>query len=185
MTGVQTCALPISFLGVNFDFDERESDEFDSECGDEISVDEGEDSNFGFENIYSSGDSVNNSAKIARVCIKTGEMGGKKNSKNEIRNDCEVAKSADQSGTAAVVTEFLFRLFPGRSIFIKKKNLLGIVSVQHRYLSMFAASTVTQTRTIRFFNLLSLILTSIFADTVFFGIFFPAHSTCTSMTNKV
>ena len=174
-----------TFLGVNFDFDVNDSDEFDSECGDENRIHESGNSNFGFDNIYGGDTSANNSAKLARASIKTGLMGDKRNSKNGISNYSEKAKSAHQFGTAAVVTEFLFKLFPGRSIFIKKKNLWGIVGVQHRYLSMFAASTVSQTRTIRFFNAFSMILTSIFADTVFFGIFFPAHSTCTSMTNKV
>ena len=174
-----------TFLGVNFDFDVNDSDEFDSECGDENRIHESGNSNFGFDNIYGGDTSANNSAKVARASIKTGLMGDKRNSKNGISNYSEEAKSAHQFGTAAVVTEFLFKLFPGRSIFIKKKNLWGIVGVQHRYLSMFAASTVSQTRTIRFFNAFSMILTSIFADTVFFGIFYPAHSTCSSMTNKV
>ena len=160
-----------TFLGVNFDFDEIESNEFDSDCGDDNSSDEGEESNFDFVNIYSGGNSVKISEKVY--------------SKVGIILNSEEAKLAEQFGTAAVVTEFLFKLFPGRSIFIKEKNLLGIMCVQHKYISMFAASTVTQTRTIRFFNVLSFVLTSIFADTVFFGIFYPVHSACTSKHDKV
>ena len=174
-----------TFLGVNFDFDEMESNEFDSECGDANSVEEVEETNFGFENIYSDGNSVNLSAKVARFGKQTGRTEDSRDSGNGKINNPEEAKSAKQFRTAAVVAEFLFKLYPGRSIFIKKRNLWGIVGVQHKYLTMFAASTVTQTRTIRFFNVLSLILTSIFADTVFFGIFYPAHSACTSMTDKV
>ena len=175
-----------TFLGVNFDFDEMESNEFDSECGDANSVEEVEETNFGFENIYGDGNSVNLSGIVACVEKQTRRTEDSRDSRNgKSNNNNEEAKSAEQFGRAAVVTEFLFKLYPGRTIFINKKNLWGIVGVQHRYLSMFVASTVTTTRTIRFFNVLSLILTSIFADTVFFGIFYPAHSACTSMTDKV
>ena len=87
--------------------------------------------------------------------------------------------------TTAIVTEFMFKLFPGRSIFIKKKNLWGIVGVQHKYFPMFAAFTVTQTRTIQFLNVLSFLLTKIFSATVFFGIFYPAHSVSDFMTDQV
>ena len=174
-----------TFLGVNFDFDEGDSDEFDSDCGDANSVNENEETNFGFENIYSDGNSVNTSGVAARVGKQTGHAEDNRDSRKGKSNNPEKTKSAEQFGTAAVVTEFLFKLYPGRSIFIKEKNLWGIVCIQHKHLSMFAASTVSQTRTIRFFNVLSLVLTSVFADTVFFGIFYPTHSACSSMTDKV
>ena len=87
--------------------------------------------------------------------------------------------------TTAIVTEFLHKLFPGRSIFMKKSNVVEIVSVHHDYFSMFIGSTQSRTRLIRFCNLIALLLTSIFADTVFFGIFFPHDSTCTQQTDKV
>ena len=90
-----------------------------------------------------------------------------------------------QFGPKAVVTQFLCRLFPGSSIFIKRKNAFDIIRVHHNYFSMFVSSAVSQSRTIRFLDLVSLILTSIFADTIFFGIFYPIASTCTSMTSKV
>ena len=170
-----------TFLGVNFDFDEIESNEFDSDCDDDKSSNEGEVSGFVFENIYGGGNSVHKVEKT-RFGIKHRHT---KNSGNGRSNNADEAKLAEQVRTTAIVTEFMFKLFPGRSIFIKKKNLWGIVAVQHKYLSMFAASTVTQTRTIQFLNVLSLILTTIFADTVFFGIFSPQNSGCSSMTDKV
>ena len=173
-----------NFLGVKFDFDDRESDEFDSECGDAISVNEGEDSNFGYENIYGGGNSLQIVEK-ARVGIKDWHTAGKRNSEKGRSNNSEEAKLAEKVRTTAIVTEFMFKLFPGRSIFVQKKNLWGIVAVHHKFLSMFSASTVTQTRTIRFFNVLSLILTQIFASTVFFRIYYPPDSGCSSMTNKV
>ena len=174
-----------TFLGVKFDFDEIESNEFDSDCDDDKSINEGEESNFLFESIHKSSNSANRPQKVPQIGKSTGRTESNTDSTNRKSDNSEEAKVAEQFGTAAVVTEFLFKLFPGRSIFIKKKNLWGIVGVQHRYLSMFAASTVTHSRTIRFFNVLSLVLASIFADTIFFGIYFPVDSACPSMTDKV
>ena len=96
--------------------------------------------------------------------------------------------SKDNTGqfmTVAVVTEFVHYLFPGKSIFGKKTNIFGIIAVYHDYFSMLAGSTLGQSRTIRFLHLTSAVLTVIFVDTVFFGIYFPGNSTCTLMTDKV
>ena len=87
--------------------------------------------------------------------------------------------------TAAMVTEFAHNLFPSGSIFSKKRNIFETISVHHDYFAMFAGSTLNQSRTIRFLHLVAIILTSMFVDTVFFGIYFPGNSTCTSMDNKV
>ena len=87
--------------------------------------------------------------------------------------------------TAAVVTEFLHKLFPGRAIFSKKRNALGIICIHHNYIAMFVGSPLTQTRTMRFLDLVSLVLTSLFADTVFFGVFYPSDATCISYKDKV
>ena len=176
-----------TFLGVKFDFDEIGINEFDSDCGDDRSINEGEESNFMFESIYKSksSKSAKRPQKVSQIGKSTGRTERNAYSKNGKSDNFEEAKLAEQFGTAAVVTEFVFKLFPGRSIFIKKKNMWGIVGVQHRYLSMFAASTVTHSRIIRFFNVLSLVLASIFADTIFFGIYFPVDSACPSMTDKV
>ena len=174
-----------TFLGVNFDFDEIESNEFDSDCSDDISTNEGEKSDFLFENMNSSSNSVERPEEVPRVRKNTLRADCNEDSNNGMSSNFEEAKLAEQFGTAAVVTEFLYKLFPGRSIFIREKNLWGIVGVQHTYFTMFAASTVTQTRTVRFFHVLSLVLASVFADTVFFGIYYPVDSACTFMTDKV
>ena len=105
-----------TFLGINFDFDEIGTNEFDSDCGDDIIIDKGVENNFYSESIYSNGDSVNKPKKVPPI-------ENNEDSKNGMSNNSEEAKLAEQFGTAAVVTEFLFKLFPGRSIFIKEKNL--------------------------------------------------------------
>ena len=87
--------------------------------------------------------------------------------------------------TMAVVTEFVHYLFPGSSIIAKKRSIFGIIAVYHDYFAMLAGSTLNQSRTIRFLHLVSIVLTLIFVDTVFFGIYFPGNSTCTLMTDKV
>ena len=85
----------------------------------------------------------------------------------------------------ALIMEFLHRLFPGRSIFVKKRNIMKILSLNHDYCKMFSSSSMTHTRTIRFLNLVCVVLVAIFIDTVFFGIYFPPPATCTVLTDKV
>ena len=50
---------------------------------------------------------------------------------------------------------------------------------------MFAGADLTKSRTIRFIDIISLVLASIFADTVFFGIYFPSDSSCEVLKEKV
>ena len=94
-------------------------------------------------------------------------------------------KNVGQHATAAVVTEFASNLFPSGSIFKKKWNTVNSIFVYHDYFAMFAGSKLNRSRTIRFLHLVALVLTSIFVDTVFFGIYFPGNSTCSLMTDKV
>ena len=94
-------------------------------------------------------------------------------------------KNVGQHATSAVVTEFASNLFPSGSIFKKKWNTINSIFVHHNYFAMFAGSKLNQSRTIRFLHLVALVLTSIFVDTVFFGIYFPGNSTCSLMTDKV
>ena len=105
---------------------------------------------------------------------------------SSIGGDCNISKdNTGKFSTVAVVTEFVHYLFPGSSIFTKKRNIFGIIAVYHDYFAMLAGSTLNQSRTIRFLHLVSIVLTLIFVDTVFFGIYFPGNSTCTLMTDKV
>ena len=99
--------------------------------------------------------------------------------------DVEEDSKTGRFSTVAVVAEFAHYLFPGSSIFTKKRNIFGIIAVYHDYFAMLAGSTLNQSRTIRFLHLVSIVLTLIFVDTVFFGIYFPGNPTCTLMTDKV
>ena len=85
----------------------------------------------------------------------------------------------------ALIMEFLHRLFPGRSIFIKRGNIMKIVSLNHDYCKMFSSSSMTCSRTIRFLQLVCVVLVPIFIDTVFFGIYFPSPATCAAFNDKV
>ena len=100
-------------------------------------------------------------------------------------NNYNSTSKAKEFGTAAVVTEFVSKLFPGRSIFSKRSNAMEIVGVHHYYFAMFVSSTVTLSRTLRFLYLVSLILTTIFVDTLFFGIFYSDRSPCGFMNDEV
>jgi hypothetical protein len=89
------------------------------------------------------------------------------------------------SASTAIVTEFFHKLFPGRSIFQKEGNILQISLVYHDYFNMLTGTTLRQSRTLRLLNLVCIIFVNIFTESIFFGIYFPSNSPCTSMTNKV
>jgi hypothetical protein len=112
---------------------------------------------------------------------------------DESESESEIASDSDKNSdakeitvheTEAAITEFLHRLFPGNGIFKKKNNARVILAANHDYFKMFGGSTMTRTRTIRFLELVALVLVTLFVDTVFFGIFYPAN-TCNKNTEKV
>jgi hypothetical protein len=84
----------------------------------------------------------------------------------------------------AAIVEFLHILFPGRAIFKGKSNFFQIIAVNHDYFKMFGGSTMTRSRTIRFLELVVLVLVTLFVDTVFFSIFYPANQ-CNINTDQV
>ena len=180
----------ISFLGVNFDFDDHVIDEFDSDYGgDDSAAGNGRagGSNFRFDNIYST-DSCDKIDITAQNTLEVNNSACIKSSKDSQRVDAGKdlsAQSAQQFGTSAVVTEFLFKLFPGRSIFIKEKNAVDIVRANHKYFSMFASNATSLSRTIRFIDVVAAVLIQILGDTIFFEILYPTSSACPSMVDKV
>jgi hypothetical protein len=84
----------------------------------------------------------------------------------------------------AAIIEFLHILFPGRAIFKGKSNFFQIVASNHDYFKMFRSSTMTRSRTIRFLELVVLVLVTLFVDTVFFSVFYPANQ-CGLNTDQV
>jgi hypothetical protein len=84
----------------------------------------------------------------------------------------------------AVIVEFLHILFPGRAIFKGKSNFFHTIAVNHDYFKMFGGSTMTRSRTIRFLELVVLVLVTLFVDTVFFGVFYPVNQ-CSLYTDEV
>jgi hypothetical protein len=84
----------------------------------------------------------------------------------------------------AAIIEFLHVLFPGHAIFTKRFHAFDIIAVNHDYFKMFGGSTMTQSRTIRFLELVVLVLVTLFVDTVFFGVFYPANA-CNISTDQV
>ena len=84
----------------------------------------------------------------------------------------------------AIFTEFMHKLFPGHAIFSKKTSALFIIAVNHDYLKMFGGSSMTHSRTVRFIELVSVVLVSLFVDTVFFSVFYSTTS-CNQYDTKV
>ena len=100
-------------------------------------------------------------------------------------SDIDGNEHARHFTSTVIVEQFLHKLFPGRSIFTKKRNILEIISVHHDYLSMAGGSSLNQSRTIRFLLLVSTVLSAIFTDTIFFGIYYPGDSNCSLLVNEV
>ena len=84
----------------------------------------------------------------------------------------------------AIFTEFMHKLFPGHAIFSKKTSALFVIAVNHDYLKMFGGSSMTHSRTVRFIELVSVVLVSLFVDTVFFSVFYSTTS-CNQHDTKV
>lgn len=98
--------------------------------------------------------------------------------------------SAGQNSTSAehektvVVAEFLHNLFPGQSMFTKKRNAVDIISANHDYSRMFAPSLI-RSRTVRFIRSTTYLLVCVFIDTIFFSLYYPSNSSCNYMVDKV
>ena len=100
-------------------------------------------------------------------------------------NEDDVSQSDRQIANTAIITEFLQKLFPGHSIFSGRNDAFRVVTSNHDYFKMFIGSHVTKSRAIRFLDVVTVILSCIFADTIFFGIFFPSDTDCTATNDEV
>ena len=100
-------------------------------------------------------------------------------------NEDDVTQSDRQIANTAIITEFLQKLFPGHSIFSGRNDAFRVVTSNHDYFKMFIGSHVTKSRAIRFLDVVTVILSCIFADTIFFGIFFPSGTDCTATNDEV
>ena len=90
-----------------------------------------------------------------------------------------------QNAMTAVVTEFLHKIFPGRSIFDKAMSAPKMILLNHIYFKMFAGSSLKVSRSIRLLQLMIQVFACFFLDTLFFGIFYPKQSECDSFDDKV
>ena len=104
---------------------------------------------------------------------------------NDEEDGCDIPLSDRQIENTAIITEFLQKLFPGCSIFSGRNDAFQVIASNHDYFKMFIGSDVTKSRTIRFLDVVTIILSCIFADTVFFGIFFPSDTDCAVSKDKV
>jgi hypothetical protein len=100
-------------------------------------------------------------------------------------NGYDDPQSDRQIANTAIITEFLQKLFPGCSIFSGKNDAFRVIVSNHDYFKMFIGSDVTKSRTIRFLDVVTVVLSSIFADTIFFGIFYPSDVVCTTSSDEV
>jgi hypothetical protein len=102
-----------------------------------------------------------------------------------IEKDIDDGEEELNSAAVIVINEFLRTIFPGRTLFKGRGNALELISTYHNYFCMFAGSGLTRSRTIRFLKVISVVLSCIFADTLFFGVYYPSQSVCSALTDKV
>ena len=92
--------------------------------------------------------------------------------------------SLEQHEKTVVVAEFLHNLFPGQSMFTKKRNAVDIIAANHDYSRMFAPSLI-RSRTVRFIRSTTYLLVCVFIDTIFFSLYYPSINSCNYMVDKV
>ena len=114
-----------------------------------------------------------------------GDTDSEDNFSKEKDNGFDDPQSDRQIAYTAIITEFLQKLFPGCSIFSGKNDAFRVIVSNHDYFKMFIGSDVTKSRTIRFLDVVTVVLSSIFADTIFFGIFYPSDVVCTTSSDEV
>ena len=114
-----------------------------------------------------------------------GDTDSEDNFSKEEDNGFDNPQSDRQIANTAIITEFLQKLFPGCSIFSGNNDAFRVIVSNHDYFKMFIGSDVTKSRTIRFLDVVTVVLSSIFADTIFFGIFYPSDVVCTTSSDEV
>jgi hypothetical protein len=87
---------------------------------------------------------------------------------------------------ATVVVDFMDGVIPNRNLFKEKKgNMLNIIVLNHDYFKIFSGATMNISRTCRFLGLVIIVMSEIFTDTLFFGIFYPSDGTCNVYKTEV
>jgi hypothetical protein len=87
---------------------------------------------------------------------------------------------------AAVMVDFMDSVIPNRNLFKEKKgNMLNIIVLNHDYFKAFSGATMNISRFCRFLGFVIIVLSEIFTDTLFFGIFYPSDGTCNVYTTEV
>lgn len=104
--------------------------------------------------------------------------------KDDYDEDEEILKK-NAFMTLAIV-DFMHEVIPERNMLSKiKGNLFHKILTNHNYFRFLSSSPMRVSRTIRFLQVVITVLSALFADTLFFGIFFPSDGTCDRLTNEV
>jgi hypothetical protein len=87
---------------------------------------------------------------------------------------------------AMVVVDFMDGVIPNRNLFKERTgNFLNAIVLNHDYLKSLSGATMNFPRTCRFLGFVIIVLSEIFADTLFFGIFYPSDGSCNVLTSEV
>jgi hypothetical protein len=101
-----------------------------------------------------------------------------------IQGEKKVENRNDSMSLAVV--DFMHEVIPDSNLSSKKKgNLITSILKNHEYLRCFSSTQMSVTRTMRFLGIVTTVLTALFADTLFFGIFYPSDGTCNIYRTEV
>lgn len=107
--------------------------------------------------------------------------------------DCNVDKIfAEEKGNrqsyaymAMIVVDFVNGVIPSRNLFQEKKgNFFNSIVRNHDYFRALSGSAMNLPRYIRFLGFVIIVLSEIFVDTLFFGVFYPSDGTCNVYTTQ-
>lgn len=161
----------MDFIDEDYDDNSEDGDDNDGKDGDDDDNDGDDDDG---DNSHDDGEKKTTEPKLEQNQKQENEEEDEEDEQEEIK----IARQA-------VITDFLDKLFQGRSIFASKNNVIAIIVTYHEYFKMLGGSRLTKTRVIRFIEVVSMVLARIFAATVFFSVFFPQNSECTVYEEEV
>lgn len=125
---------------------------------------------------------VNNSNSDAAALIKTldSEYSNGENFSLKVASD-------KKSKVAETVAHFLRRVLPADSLIGKYsplKKYMDALYEEHDFTSFVASPSMSRTRAVRWMNAMMGLMSQLFIDTLFFGIFFPNDGSCESRTAR-
>lgn len=92
----------------------------------------------------------------------------------------------EYANMAMVVLDFINEVIPSRNLFKDRKgNFMSTIGRHHGHFRVFSGSAMNFSRTVRFLGVVIIVMSEIFVDTLFFGVFFPSDGSCNVLLTEV